>query len=187
MTVPEPVPIGRRPPEGRAAAATLLAVALSVSFLACDGVTGFERDGSALVQTSALEYTLRETGDGRALEAAIPFRYENRTAATVCLTNCNGAYAVALVDESGEVAWSPVLPQCLSPAITIEPGETLRDTLEVVHGLEPNLFPKFEGDPEGIFRLDLVAASRGGAGPSCGGERLPEDERTSNRFELERE
>lgn len=186
MSVPAPVPSERRPPAGRAAAATPLAVAVCLFFLACDGMTGFERDGSALVQTSALEYTLRETGDGRALEVAIPFRYENRTDASICLTNCNGAYAVALVDGSGEVAWSPVLPQCLSPAITIEPGETLRDTLEVFHGLEPNLFPKVEEDPEGVFRLDVVAASRGGSGSSCGGERLPEEERTSNRFELER-
>lgn len=182
MPAREPTSTDRR---DRAASGVLAGLAAASLLFACDGIADLERDLEPPVQTSALEYTLQETEDGRGLQVEIPFRYENPTDAPICLTNCNGAYAIALVDEAGEVAWSPALPECLSAAITIDPGETLQDTLDVFHGLDSNSFPKFEGDPEGVYRLDVVAASRPGAGPACG-EQLPEDGRTSNRFALER-
>lgn len=160
-------------------------VAVVLPLLAC-GLTDLGRDDQAPVQTSELEYTLREAEGGGALEVEIPFRFENRTGDEICLTNCNGGYAVALVHDAGERVWSPVLPACLSAPITIEPGETFRDTLEIFHGLEPHRFPKFEGDPEGIFRLDIVAAGHPGSGTSCRRE-LPAEERISNRFRLVRE
>lgn len=163
-------------------AAGLLAALLPL--LSC-GVTDLDRDAEAAVQTSELEYTLRETEGGDGLEAEIPFRYDNRSAASICMNHCDGAYGIALVDASGETVWSAIVPQCLSPdPVTIDPGETFRDTLRLFHGLEANHFPKIEDGPEGVYRIDVASASRSASGDGCGGEPVPEDERRSNRFRL---
>lgn len=150
----------------------------------CNGLTDSERDEGALIQTDALTYTLQEAPGGQALKAEIPYRYENRTNSTICIENCRGSFSVGLMDESGEIVWSPVVPLCLSQPITIAAGESYRDTLHVFHGLEPNLHPKFKGDPEGTFRIDIMAARRNGE--SCGAEQVSRELRVSNAFKLER-
>lgn len=179
-----PTPSRHAPGTETVLASGLLAALLPL--LAC-GVTDLERDAEAFVQTSELEYTLRETEGGEGLEAEIPFRYDNRSAAPICMDHCNGAYGIGLVDESGETVWSAIVPLCLSPdPITIEPGETFRDTLHLFHGLEANRLPKIEGGPEGVYRIDVASASRSASGDGCGGESVPEDERRSNLFRLVR-
>lgn len=164
----------------------VVAVSLIVALAGgCDGVTDLERNGEALVQTDALTYTLRETPGGRGLEAEIPYRYENRTNSTICMENCRGSFRVGLVDDSGEIVWSPIVLLCRSTPITFAAGETYRDTLHVFHGLESNLHPQFEGDPEGTFRIEILSA--GGPGESCQTDEVPRDLRVSNSFKLERE
>lgn len=166
-------------PRGLSAAALLLAAVVAGG---CDGVTDLEPDAAVSVRTDAATYTLRETPDGRGLETDIPFRFENGTITAICMAHCRGAFEIGLVDASGDLVWSPALPACLSsPPIRIPAGETYRDTLAVFHGLDPSRRPRFEGDPEGTFRVDVVAA-RG-----CGGEEVPAELRTSNAFELVRE
>lgn len=171
----------------------VLTVALA-NLPAC-GITDVERDTEPPVQTSELAYTLRETLDGRALEVEIPYRYENRTDAPICISHCNGAFSWHLEKRIREhlwkSVWSPIVPECLSrPPITIGVGETFRDTLRIVHGLREKVHPKMDVDElEGIYRIDLTNAARfSSSSPEfCGGRQLLKEQRISNRFVLRRD
>lgn len=150
------------------------------------GVTDLERDTEAPIQTSRLEYVLREIREGDALATKIPFRYHNQTATAICITHCSGAYGIVLhkLTPSGwRQVWSPVIPACLTkPPITIEPDDSFRDTLQVLHGVRENLHPKLDvGEFEGTYRIDIPAAAH------CGADRLAPENRVSNPFRLERQ
>lgn len=168
---------------------TVLVALIGVS--AC-GVTDVERDTGAPIQTSDREYVLRDTTNGDWLRASIPYRYQNRTQDPICMTHCNGAYFVRLekrVMDEWVPAWNPVLPLCLShPPITIQPGATLRDTLLVTHGTREDTRPQIDAsDLEGVYRLDVTAASRLSSSDQCGDEQVSKQDRVSNRFVLKRE
>lgn len=179
-----------RPPELPLRRGLLLLPLLVAGALAgaCDGVTEVERGAEPLVRTDAPTYTWQETRSGDGLRVEIPYRYENRTNRTIFLPHCRGGFLVGLVDESGDLVWSPILLMCAShPPIAIAAGETLHDTLRVFHGLEPNSYPRMEGDREGVFRIDVMAATWSDDGGSSRGEVIPPHLRVSNPFELVRE
>lgn len=168
------------------------AAILGLLLTAACGVTDLERDTEAPVQTSELEYTLSETAGGDALATRIPYRYRNPTDAPLCMSHCQGAFFIGLDRKVGEDswrrAWSPIVPLCLSETpIRIAPGGTYRDTLRVFHGLRDDLHPKIDADLIlGIYRINIVAASRLTGEGQCGTEEVPVDLRVSNPFELKR-
>lgn len=160
--------------------------------LAACGVTDLDSDPEAPIRTSRSEYVLRESGDGATLEARIPYRYENRTDAPICMTHCMGLFSIRLeklVAGEWRFAWAPAIPECLSrPPITIEPGGSHRDTLTVVHSTDRDAYPRIDADEfEGVYRLAIPAASRLRSPEQCGGRPVPEGQRASNRFRLTRE
>lgn len=170
----------------------VIAVSLLVAAtLSGCGVTDVERDTNAPIQTDRLEYTLRPSDDGRALETEIAYAYENRTNAAICMTHCNGHFSIALEKRRGddwEAVWSPAIPECLTrPPITIDPGETYRDTLAVTHATPADAGPKIRAaELEGVYRIAIPAVSRLSSPDACGGPQVPERERISNRFVLRR-
>lgn len=170
----------------------VIAASLGLLLTAACGVTDLERDTEAPVQTSELEYTLQETMNGDALSARIPYRYTNPTDAPLCMSHCQGAFFIGLDRKAGDGswrrAWSPVIPACLSESpIQIAPGGTYRDTLRVFHALRDDLHPKIDADPIlGIYRINIMAASRPTGEGQCGTDEVPVDLRVSNPFELNR-
>lgn len=164
-------------------------ILLGTLALSACGVTDLERDTEAPIQTDRLAYVLREATDEPTLRATIPYRYENRTAASICMTHCGGAFAVALekrITDEWVWVWSPPLPDCRTrPPITIEPRGAFRDTLRVTHVTREDAGPKIKAlDFEGAYRMVIPAASRLSSPGECGGEQVPEQQRISNRFVL---
>ena len=143
-----------------------------------------------LIQTDATTYQLVSDADG--LSTEIPYVFENRTGASVYLVNCNGVFALRLERlERGQwnVAWSPVLPLCLSPPIVIEAGATFAATLHV-WGSPPNQnsAPSFDvADPSGTYRLVWDAALSSFQDYLPFGEPIPFPYRVSNPFTLRAE
>lgn len=149
------------------------------------------RESGLPLQTEGLEYELRSTGQG--LEVGIPFSYRNATGQTVYVVNCNRIAPPSLEKEEGGQwihAWSAVVPDCLSPPIVIEPGQTYTDTLRLFAGHPSNnTYPKFEvGDVDGIYRLVWHQVVHDYDEDRQGfGDPLALEERISNAFVLQEE
>lgn len=158
--------------------------------LSCVSTTApLTRDSGPPIQTEDLIYKLEE--DSRGWSVNIDYTYQNRTGGTVYIVNCNGSFALRLERfEEGEwrFAWGPVLPQCLSPAITIAPGGTYGATLRV-WGAPPEtrMAPQFtDDDPAGLYRIVWIDALSSFQDRLPFGEQLAFDHRVSNQFNLTR-
>lgn len=146
------------------------------------------RDAAAAFQTESLSYTLISTRSG--LEAKIAFVFTNPTSAPVYIVNCKGATSLRLEKQSGDEwvpAWSPVIPECLSAPIIVQPGQQYSGVVHVSAGHPSNnLYPKFVVDPiPGVYRImwhDVLRTYNDRAYPF--GEPLPLEHRVSNRFQL---
>lgn len=146
------------------------------------------RDTGAAFQTDSLSYTLVPTAAG--LEGKISFVFTNPTRAPVYIVNCNGATSLRLEQRSGNrwvPAWSPIIQDCLSPPIVIQPGQQYSAAVHVFAGYpSSNLYPKFRVDPvPGTYRIvwiDVLRTYNPRSYPF--GEALPYEQRVSNRFEL---
>lgn len=168
----------------------LVGVALALS--GCGGPTLPERDEEAPIQTDRLAYELVPADDGLpGVETVIGYEFTNRTGAPLYIVNCNGATAQVLekrVDGEWVVVWGNVIPQCLSPAIVIEPGQTIPRELEVFGG-DPgcNCAPTFTVEERsGVYRLvlpDVLSSFDPDARPF--GTPLPKADRVSNEFRLD--
>jgi len=144
------------------------------------------RDETAHAQTDSLSYTLVPEGPGH--RARIAIAYTNALRERVFVVNCNGATNIRLeklVDGRWTHVWSPVLPQCLSAPIVVEPGATHHTVVEL-WGAAPggNHAPVFAATNfEGTYRLvwgEVVMRYDPSRHPF--GEAVPAELRTSNRF-----
>jgi hypothetical protein len=154
----------------------------------CNDSTGLERDSEPLIQTHATEYKLK--GDGPGLGVDIAYVFTNRTGGAVYLVNCGGSFGLHLerkAELGWHFAWGPVLNQCLSPPIVIEPNATFAGTLRV-WGAPPgsNTYPQFDvDDPSGTYRIvwdDALSSFDADSYPF--GAQIPLEARISNRFTL---
>ena len=143
---------------------------------------------SPSIATDAERYTLERTSTG--WSGRIGYRFTNSTDRTVSLLNCRGGYALELQKRQGDTwvtAWSPVLLQCLSPPLRIQPGGSLPGILEIQAGRTgSNYYPQFSSDDiDGIYRLVIVSAywNYDHNGPPWG-EPIPVSHRASDPFEI---
>lgn len=124
------------------------------------------RDEGPAIQTETTGYVMSRTNVGYTVE--VPFTFTNTTGRTIYLVHCRpgagpgGASRVALAmtlerqQEGGwKPAWGSVVPQCLSPAIALQRGETYTDTLQVFAGHHgSNYYPQFDrSEIEGTYRI----------------------------------
>lgn len=172
-------------------ASTLAGTAALTAALAaaCGSPLGFERDVEAPIQTSRLDYELREVDRG--VETDIEYEFRNRTSAPIFIVNCNGSTGVRLEKLIGGEwvgAWGNTTPDCLSPPIVIDPGQAVTRTLSVFGG-HPGCgcAPQFSFEErEGIYRMVLVdVLDSFDENLSPFGTQIPEEERVSNRFRLD--
>jgi len=149
-----------------------------------------ERDAGALLQTSALRYTLRR--DALGYRATIPWSFHNETGDTVWIPNCGGDVRPVLqVERKGAWfdAWTPFADPCASPPVMLPPGDSLADTLHVFGApAGSNLVPAFAFEEvEGTYRLLWHRAVSSWDGDAVDpASALPLAQRISNRFLLER-
>jgi hypothetical protein len=143
---------------------------------------------TAAIQTDTTFYVLERDEHGWGTQIA--YRFRNATADTIYAINCNGAISMAVEKKEPtgwRTFWAPVTNACLSPPITVPPGETFSAPLSL-WGAPPggNVGPAFSDTTiEGTYRLvwwNLVshyAEDRQGFGDT-----LPLDLRVSNEFTL---
>jgi hypothetical protein len=153
------------------------------------GVLGaaLTRETAPFFQTDALTYTLQSGSHGYTGEIGVQFT--NRTGETVYFVNCNGITGMSLEKLIGgrwEVAWSPVVPQCLSSPIVVPPGGTYDIRISVFAGYpDSNMWPKFSvTDVTGVYRAVWHYALRSYQDDLPFGEQLALEQRVSNRFTL---
>lgn len=174
----------------------LLVLALAAAFTGCgNGVHPlspfFDRDEATGVTMGRDVYTLE--AQSRGWHGELDFSITNVTDRTVSFVNCGGAFALRLERwDDGEwvYAWSPVLPTCLSPPISLTPGES-RDFTLYVFGGRPggNSHPQFQVETiDGVYRLVVTSGywDYGHDGPSWG-EEVPRGVLTSGPFQLRTE
>jgi hypothetical protein len=142
----------------------------------------------APVVMSAGTYTLKRTPSG--WKGELPFTFSNGTGRTVSLVNCNRAYSLWLekqVADDWVLAWQPVFPMCLSPAIRIAPDGAREDVARISAGHRgSNVYPQFEvTEIDGTYRLVIGGAfwNYNHDGPPWG-EPLPLEHRISAPFEI---
>jgi hypothetical protein len=155
--------------------------------IACEGGLFAPGDVNPPIWTSAEEYVLETTSIG--WEAQIPFVYENRSDGSYFLVNCNGAYDYHLekwLNDRWVLAYTPVLPACLSPVIGIPSRSTFSGSVPIFAGYPgSNFYPKFElSDPQGIYRLVLHPLSSFDQNAYPFGPEIPLEDRISNEFRL---
>ena len=159
--------------------------------LGCKSPTPAEVEDTALV-TDGTSFQIEMEGGGRHIwyRGQIPYSFTNRTGSKVYLPNCNGGFDVRLeMQKAGEWVhiWSPVLPDCLSSPIVIEPGEVYEMTLNVTGCLEGSCGPRLVLPPSASTPIRIVwtdALSSYDEGSFPFGEPIPLEERISNRFTL---
>jgi hypothetical protein len=146
------------------------------------------RDITALFQTDSLSYTLNDNLWG--WDLPIDVQFTNTTATTVYFVNCNDQTALHLersVDGQWRPVWSPILPLCLGPPITVAPSEVRSLRVWVNAGYpDNNVAPKFAGsDIAGVYRIVWhQALSTYDAKRTPFGDTLAFEYRVSNRFAL---
>jgi hypothetical protein len=145
------------------------------------------RDTDALFQTDSLVYTLTAAAIG--YQGVIGVDFGNQTGATASVPNCNGSTELHLEKMVGGVwtrVWSPAIPACESPVITIGPA-THYPTSIFVFGAYPgeNAEPKFStSDITGLYRAVWDDIRSGYQSDTATGALLPMGQRVSNRFVL---
>jgi hypothetical protein len=145
------------------------------------------RDIGATFQTDSVGYTLRAGTSG--YEGQIGVVFTNRTPGAVYIVNCGGATQLRLeklVGGEWKYAWAPYIPLCLSPPITVAPGETYRTGIRVFGGYAGSkTYPQFEvGDIAGVYRAVWLNVLSSYQDRAPFGEVLPTELRVSNRFTL---
>lgn len=174
---------------GRSAPTSCLTAA-ALALASCGGPPDVPRDTEPLLQTSALRYTLER--DELGFRATIPYAFRNDTGGPVHLPNCGGDVRPLLQVQRGDAwfdAWEPFRETCQDPPVTIAAGDVFTDTLRLFGApAGSNLVPAFAFEEvEGVYRLlwnQAVTRHDGGApDPKA---LLPIEQRTSNRFVLER-
>jgi hypothetical protein len=149
------------------------------------------RDVGALFQTDSLRYTLRATDVG--FDGEIGVTFTNRTKGTVYIANCNGATAISLekrLAREWTIVWTPPIPLCLSPPITIAPAATYRTHIRVFGGYAgSNVGTQFSttnipGEYRAVWGR-VLSSYRADSLPF--GTPLPIAQRVSNRFLLKTE
>ena len=165
----------------------VLAFAPLLLLASCEGGLLAPDDADPAIRTSADEYVLETTSIG--WETQIPFTYVNRSAGPYYLVNCNGAYGFHLekwIDGRWVLAYTPVLPACLSPVIRIDAGSLFPSSIAVFAGFPgTNWHPKFQiADPEGTYRIVLEALQSYDESGFPFGTDVPREERVSNEFRL---
>ena len=146
------------------------------------------RDVGALFQTDSLRYKLRASSMGYDGEIGVTFT--NRTGETVYIVNCKQATAISLEKRMAgkwTKVWSPPIPLCLSPPITVAPGATYRTRVWIFGGYPgSNANPQFSvTDIAGEYRAvwgQVLSSYQTKSLPH--GTPLPIDRRVSNRFLL---
>jgi hypothetical protein len=148
--------------------------------------TPLVRDTTALFQTDSLRYTLR--ADDEQWTGVVSWVFTNSTAAPVSFLNCGGQTLLIFqrrVPGGWVSAWGPGTFECLSPPITVEPGQQYTATI-AVHVRYPWLpFSSIAApdDMTGTFRIVWERAVPGdGSFPFSAP--LPLEQRVSNAFEL---
>ena len=147
------------------------------------------RDENALFQTDSLRYTLREVV-GFGYETRITAHFTNLTGATAYFVNCNGTTMLHLEKLAGEQwtrAWSPVVPLCLSPPITVASGRSYEFRIPLFAAKpDANAEPKFTvPDIPGVYRIvwsDALSSYDENKQPF--GTPLSLEQRVSNSFTL---
>jgi hypothetical protein len=142
------------------------------------------------ISTDMQGYLLRRDGLGLATEIGI--RFENVSAERMYIVNCLGGLAPMLEKRVGDAwvpYWSPVLLQCLSAPIVVEPGQAIERRIDVWGSLpETNHYPQWAtSDVEGIYRIVLhsVVFNYDSGRPDLG-DPVPQELRVSNTFTLQR-
>lgn len=172
----------------RAGARASAALVLAVALVACDdGPFAPDREDDAPIQTDRLAYEL-ERIEGR-LETSIQYVFTNRGSTAVFIQNCNGATGIALekrIDGVWTAVWGNVVPQCLSQAIALLPGQTISGELLVDADCGCGV-PRFETpELEGLYRMVFTEVFDAQTGDGfAAGEPVPVDRRRSNRFALD--
>jgi hypothetical protein len=129
--------------------------------LACGGSDQTDRVSEsppepAPIRTDSTTYTLVADSIGWGTELMLDFR--NEAEDTLYAVNCNGALTFALERKEGDdwaVFLAPMTNACLSPPVTIAPGETFM-TPWGIYGARPgsNAGPQFADSAfVGTFRL----------------------------------
>jgi hypothetical protein len=150
--------------------------------------TTIERDRLASFQTDSLSYQVRAGSNG--YEAAIGVTFTNQSPATAYFQNCAGATGSnveRLTNGQWTLAWSAILPACVSQPIVVQPQATYRMTLTIYAAYpECNCDPKFRTDSvSGVYRIvwnQLYGSYNGGT--LAYGSALPFEMRVSNPFVL---
>ena len=190
-----PSKTGRRQPAKlvRVPRGVLCAAAMVLSSFGCETTVPKAADSTALV-TDGASFPLEREGGGGGHEwyrGRIPYTFTNRTGSRVYLPNCRGGFDISLeVEEAGRWlhAWSPILLDCLSPPIVIEPDEVYETTLRVGGcasggNCGPRLdLPRITSAPVRILWGTGLSSYDPDAHPS--GELIPLEERVSNSFRL---
>jgi len=145
------------------------------------------RDAAALFQTDSLRHTLHATGGG--FDGEIGVTFTNRTSGTVFIVNCNGATVVYLekrIAGQWTRVWSPPIPLCLGPPITVRAGATYRTRLRIFGGYPgTKVFPQFSStDIAGEYRAGWANVLSSYQDRPPFGDPLPIEQRLSNRFML---
>ncbi|MDE2764607.1 MAG: hypothetical protein OXQ94_07525 [Gemmatimonadota bacterium] len=183
----------RRPGRNGVVPRTLLcAAAIAASTIGCESTIPAVVEDTALV-TDGTGFRIEREGGGRHIwyGGEIPYSFTNRTGSKVYLPNCRGGFDVTLeMEKDGEWVhiFSPILLDCLSPPIVIEPDEVYETTLRVVGCLEGNCGPRLvlppsSSTPVRIVWGDALSSYDEDANPF--GELIPLEERVSNRFTLQ--
>lgn len=164
-------------------------VGAALVFGACSSPAGLDSDAAALMVTDAAAYQLVSGPSGEVM-AIIGYTYSNRTGRPVSIPNCLGdvpPHLEKLVEGTWVVAWGAPTLDCLSPPVTIQPGEQYRDGVRLrAWPPDSDVRPKFVVDPiEGVYRLVWADAvwNYDASGPPWG-DPLPLAQRVSNRFDL---
>jgi hypothetical protein len=144
------------------------------------------RDTTALFQTDSLAYRLTYR-DGR-YEGTAMVTFRNRTADTVFFIHCNGATGTALQREvNGDWVdvWHSVQNGCFSAPITVAPGDSLRRSVFLFDGYQPDTAAAVSpGSGSAVHRLVWTAAVKDFAPGVSYGTPLPLEQRASNPFLL---
>lgn len=145
------------------------------------------RDTAAMFQTDSLAYTLHTGTIG--YQGDVGVTLTNRTAGTIYIVNCGGSTSVQLEKRVGvawQGVWSPAIPLCLSPPITVPVGGAYRTRISIFGGYPgTNTFPQFlVADVTGEYRAVWGSVLSTYQDRLPFGETLPLESRTSNRFTL---
>ena len=144
------------------------------------------RDTAALFQTDSLAYHLVFRNGQYEGTAGVTFR--NRMADTAYFVNCNGATGFTLERAQGDTwatTWVPPMNACLSPPIIVPPGDSIRRTVLVLDGFQPDsaALQRSPNDTS-VYRIVWTSVFHHYGKPRPFGTVPPLENRVTNRFML---